>query len=102
MRGYILDFSVQENRGAISGMDGARYKFVGEEWKENIVPSRGMFVDFETNNSVACSVYRVTKNITKSGSPKSIEPWDIFYYGVIVVAFGFFLFFSIRGVLIKP
>jgi hypothetical protein len=33
MKGQILDFSVQNNEGVISGADGARYTFTGSEWK---------------------------------------------------------------------
>ena len=68
MRGYIIDFSVQQNRGVISGLDGSRYTFIGGEWKEKTIPERGMLVDFEANNSVASAVYRI---VNESESSKS-------------------------------
>ena len=57
MKGQILDFSIQENSGVISGEDGARYNFKGEDWKGDRAPVRGMTVDFETEENVARSVF---------------------------------------------
>ncbi|CAI3947546.1 DUF805 domain-containing protein [Commensalibacter communis] len=58
MRGIILNFSIQENTGCISGDDGKRYAFTGKEWKETFAPEKGKKVDFEVNvSSEACSVY---------------------------------------------
>lgn len=51
MRGNILDFSIQENTGYISGDDGKRYTFIGREWKENAAPKKGDIVDFEADLS---------------------------------------------------
>lgn len=49
MKGQILDFSISENSGLISGEDGKRYKFVGASWKESTPPTRGLLVDFDTD-----------------------------------------------------
>ncbi len=51
MKGQILDFSVQENSGIISGSDGARYSFEGADWKGDRPPSRGMLADFEADGN---------------------------------------------------
>ena len=40
MKGRVLSYSIQENRGVISGDDGARYAFVGSEWNEHEAPQR--------------------------------------------------------------
>ncbi|HFC6397412.1 TPA: DUF805 domain-containing protein [Neisseria polysaccharea] len=56
MKGQILDFSIQNGGGLISGKDGKRYPFKSEEWKEQGIPTRGMKVDFdvdETGQAVA-------------------------------------------------
>ncbi len=56
MKGQILDFSIQNGGGLISGEDGKRYPFKSEEWKEQGIPTRGMKVDFdvdETGQAVA-------------------------------------------------
>ena len=57
MKGQVLDFSVQENSGVISGADGNRYVFTGTEWKGDIPPSRGRSVDFDIKNNNAIGVY---------------------------------------------
>ena len=57
MKGQILDFSIQENIGQISGNDGKRYQFKGAEWKSNTPPHRGMIVDFAIEGDEAKQVY---------------------------------------------
>ena len=58
MKGQILDFSVQKNEGVISGADGARYIFTGSEWKGDVQPFRGMWVDFDALGTNAMGIYR--------------------------------------------
>ena len=67
MKGQILDFSVQENSGVISGSDGKRYSFNGADWKGDRPPSRGMSVDFEADGNHAKSVF-LALGSTASGS----------------------------------
>ncbi len=57
MKGKVLDFTVQTNSGVISGDDGKRYTFKGNEWKEKEIPKRGMVVDFEVKDGEAVGVY---------------------------------------------
>ena len=57
MKGRILSYSVQTNSGEISGDDGNRYTFAGQEWKESQPPARGMYVDFTATESEATSIY---------------------------------------------
>ncbi len=59
MQGQVLDYSVQANEGVISGDDGIRYTFAGSEWREDVIPARGMRVDFAVDGSNAAGVYRV-------------------------------------------
>lgn len=59
MKGQVLDFSIQENSGMISGEDGSRYTFAGSEWRENFPPTRGMTVDFEAQGGNAVAIYRI-------------------------------------------
>lgn len=47
MRGYLLNYSIQTNTGYISGDDGHRYEFRGEDWQENSPPQKGSCVDFQ-------------------------------------------------------
>jgi TM2 domain-containing membrane protein YozV len=57
MKGKILDFSIRDNTGIITGDDGSRYTFTGSEWKSERNPVRGMSVDFVNEGSNAKSVY---------------------------------------------
>ena len=59
MNGTILDYSVQTNSGLITGDNGNRYNFVGAEWKDQAIPSRGMRVDFEAQGGDAVAIYSV-------------------------------------------
>jgi len=60
MNGKILEFSVQDNSGIISGADGTRYTFNGSEWKVDNAPIRGMSVDFDVDEDGinAVAVYK--------------------------------------------
>ena len=63
MKGQILDFSIQTNTGYISGDDGKRYHFSGQEWKDNKAPSKGMNVDFDVNdNNEAIAIFVLASN----------------------------------------
>ncbi|HQV26072.1 MAG TPA: TM2 domain-containing protein [Acinetobacter sp.] len=63
MKGQILDFSIQTNTGYISGDDGKRYTFSGQEWKDSASPFKGMVVDFDTNyNNEAISIFVLRSN----------------------------------------
>jgi TM2 domain-containing membrane protein YozV len=57
MKGHILDYSVQSNKGTISGVDGKRYQFAGSEWKGTGIPMRAMTVDFDAKGNQANAVY---------------------------------------------
>jgi TM2 domain-containing membrane protein YozV len=60
MRGRILDYSVQTNRGVISGNDGQHYLFSGANWKATQAPRIGMNVDFQASEGEAVSIYAET------------------------------------------
>jgi len=57
MKGKILDYTIQESQGVISGNDGKRYTFDNTAWKGGIVPAKGQIVDFEINNNTAKDIY---------------------------------------------
>ncbi len=61
MRGQVLDFNYRTASGEISGEDGARYKFVGTEWRPQQPPRAGIRVDFEVDGSSATSIYALLK-----------------------------------------
>lgn len=85
MHGQVLDYSVQSNSGVISGSDGIRYTFLGSEWRDNMPPSRGMFVDFDGKEKDALGIYRAIGR-SDSGNPGSKSKaaatlWAIFLGG---------------------
>ena len=71
MKGQILEYSVQNNSGAISGTNGSRYYFSGAEWKGTAAPVRGMMVDFEADGNQAKAVYTVIGSATSSSKNKT-------------------------------
>ncbi|MEX6315006.1 hypothetical protein AB6G19_16180 [Providencia manganoxydans] len=42
MKGIILDYSIQENKGAINADNGERYYFTGGDWRESQLPKKGI------------------------------------------------------------
>lgn len=69
MQGKILDFSIQNNTGIISGGDQKRYQFIGAEWKEQRQPQRGMAVDFDIDaEGKAIEVYAALTNTASANN----------------------------------
>lgn len=57
MRGNILDFSVDEGVGVISGPDEIRYKFTLADWKHKCPVFSGVNVDYVVNAGMATEIY---------------------------------------------
>lgn len=57
MKGKILDYSIQESAGVISGDNGERYEFKNTDWKSNKAPAAGQHVDFEAEDKTAKGIY---------------------------------------------
>lgn len=73
MKGKVLDFSLAQSEGVISGDDGNRYTFQGKEWKSQAHPSAGARVDFDAEGKSAIGVYldAPTKAITTAQGPSA-------------------------------
>lgn len=72
MQGQILDFSISEGRGVIRGDDGRRYIFLGQEWKEQQAPSKGLVVDYDLDaTGAAIEVYAAPSAAGLSSSTNS-------------------------------
>ena len=103
VKGQILDFSVQENTGTISGEDGKRYHFAGAEWKGDRSPARGMTVDFDTDGEHAKEVYvalgKASDGGLASGAPSRLTA------GLLAIFLGpfgihkFYLGFNVPGII---
>lgn len=70
MRGKILGYDVKVNEGSISGDDGTRYVFKKEDWKETVVPSKEMLVDFEvdSNSNNAKNIYYIKDTVAENNN----------------------------------
>jgi len=63
MKGKILDYSIQNSSGIISGEDGNRYEFTNAEWKSDKAPKANQSVDFEADEKNAKGVYLESSNL---------------------------------------
>ena len=58
MKGQLLEFVLADGHGVISGDDGQRYGFTGQDWKsKGALPSPGMRVDFVGTGDAATEIY---------------------------------------------
>ena len=102
MKGRVLNYSVQENTGLISGDDGNRYTFEGGEWREQALPIQGSFVDFQVAQGTdqAISIYLA------SGAQPGVGGKSKVVAGVLAILFGvlgvhkFYLGYSGQGALL--
>ncbi len=74
MKGKILDYSIQESKGIISGDDGQRYSFENREWKSSELPKVNQVVDFEVDEKNAKGIYLLqTDSILKQKKSATIS-----------------------------
>ena len=59
MRGHVLGMDQRTGNGMVAGEDGRRYTFTPDDWAHRGEPAIGMFVDFETEQSRALSIFPV-------------------------------------------
>jgi hypothetical protein len=97
MKGKILDFSIQENTGVISGEDGQRYKFSGASWKVKSNPRPGLSVDFDINDlgeavEIYSDVSASASNslVGDSGQPAQINEAILWFLCCLPIGFGRF------------
>lgn len=57
MKGTVLNFSVRDSSGVISGSDGKRYRFEAKQWGLDISPEPGIHVDFDIQDGKAMEIY---------------------------------------------
>ena len=89
MKGTILQFSIKENIGIISGSDDKRYKFNVWNWKEGQHPSRGMKVDFDIDEEgQAIDVFPDYDTSTKTIGWGEATLWGLFCFPVGFMRFG--------------
>ncbi len=109
MRGKILDYTIQNSTGVISGEDGNRYQFSNSQWKSDKSPTVNQKVDFITEGTEAKEIYLEISSSINADEIKSrinqIEGSEkiknIFSNG-IQNKFGFFLSIAILVGLFLP
>ena len=77
MKGTILDYSIQENKGAITTENGERYYFSGADWKSDTPPQKGMTVDFESGDDKAASMIYIDIKQPKQSKTSSFIKKDV-------------------------
>lgn len=59
MRGQVLGVDTRTGDGMVAGDDGRRYTFTPKDWAHRGEPAIGMYVDFESDQSRALSIFPV-------------------------------------------
>jgi TM2 domain-containing membrane protein YozV len=59
MRGQVLGVDTRRGEGIVAGDDGRRYAFKPDDWAHKGEPAVGMYVDFETHENRALSLFPV-------------------------------------------
>lgn len=107
MKGTLLDFSVAENRGLITGDDGNRYTFTGPEWKGSGVPMAGARVEFYGENGAASQVTPDAAIVpapqaSPPANPAKVDKTTAGICGILLGAFGihkFLLGYQVEGII---
>jgi TM2 domain-containing membrane protein YozV len=87
MRGTVLHFSIQENKGFIAGDDGKRYEFTGESWGLSESPAQGIKVDFGIENERAIKIFADPTAIPSSTKSKTTSSLLAFFLGIFGIQF---------------
>lgn len=66
MQGKILNYSIEQQSGVISGNDGKRYNFSNTEWKDDKAPILGALVDFNPQDTQAVDIYAIAPQYSQS------------------------------------
>jgi TM2 domain-containing membrane protein YozV len=59
MRGQVLGVDTRTGVGIVTGDDGRRYSFTPTDWAHRGEPAVGMYVDFETSENRALTIFPV-------------------------------------------
>ncbi|WP_314887074.1 TM2 domain-containing protein [Cardiobacterium hominis] len=70
MRGTILDYDGNTQKGLISGDDGNRYVFAKNEWRSHVQPQGGQRVDFTPVGERAGDIYYLERPFSLTSSKR--------------------------------
>ncbi|MEA3038245.1 MAG: hypothetical protein QOE79_758 [Sphingomonadales bacterium] len=71
MRGQVLGVDTRRGEGIVAGDDGRRYAFKPDDWAHKGEPAVGMYVDFETHESRALSLFPVPGTLPAAAPARS-------------------------------
>jgi len=76
MRGQVLGVDARTGNGIVSGDDGRRYSFKPEDWAARGEPAVGLYVDFETEDNRALTLFPVPGSVAAApaAAPASRAP----------------------------
>lgn len=86
MRGQILGVDTRRGEGIVAGDDGRRYRFKPDDWAHRGEPAVGMYVDFETEENRALSLFPVPGTAPVKAAPAEPQT-DRNKYVAAVLAF---------------
>ncbi len=88
MRGQVLGVDKRTGDGMVAGEDGRRYSFTPTDWAHRGEPAIGMFVDFETEQNRALSIFPVPGTAPPQASaPTAADQNDRNKYIAALIAF---------------
>lgn len=88
MRGQVLGVDTRTGHGMVAGDDGVRYRFSPEDWAHRGEPAVGMYVDFETQDTRALSIFPVPgRNPVAPAAAPPAPQTDRNKYVAAVIAF---------------
>jgi TM2 domain-containing membrane protein YozV len=88
MRGQVLGVDARTGDGMVAGDDGRRYSFTPADWAHRGEPAVGMYVDFESHESRALSIFPVPGTSPPPASPAPApDPGDRNKYVAALIAF---------------
>jgi TM2 domain-containing membrane protein YozV len=71
MRGQVLGVDTRKGEGIVAGDDGRRYAFRPDDWAHKGEPAVGMYVDFETQENRALSLFPVPGTLPAAAPQRS-------------------------------
>jgi TM2 domain-containing membrane protein YozV len=90
MRGQVLGVDTRKGEGIVAGDDGRRYAFKPDDWAHKGEPAVGMYVDFETHENRALSLFPVPGTLPAAAPLRSpAEENDRNKYVAALLAFFF-------------
>jgi hypothetical protein len=85
MTGNVLGYEVASNSGTILGVDGKRYKFTKDDWKEDFAPQKDIKVDFDiAEDNTAKDIYQIRDKVAENSDTMM---------GLLAIAITFFFGF---------